>query len=115
MTKHALWDHAIDLKPGTQVRFFLIYKFTKIDNQAFKEFVRENLKLGRIRPSQSLAGYPVQFTPKKNGKLRLCINYQQLNSITKKNKYLLLLINEIQDRVGNAQIFTKIDLRWAYY
>jgi len=73
------------------------------------------LRLGRIRPSQSLAGYPVLFIPKKNRQLRLCINYRQLNSITKKNRYSLPLINKIQDRIGNTQIFIKIDLKWVYH
>ena len=45
----------------------------------------------------------------------MCINYKQLNSIIKKDQYLLLLILEIQDRIGNAKIFLKIDLRQAYH
>ena len=58
---------------------------TEIENLALKEFVKENLKKGYIQPSQSLAGYPVLFIPKKNRKLRMCINYKQLNSIIKKD------------------------------
>ena len=50
------------------------------------------------------------FILKKNGKLRIYINYRQLNSIIKKDKYSLPLISEIQDRIGNAQIIIKIDL-----
>ena len=38
-----------------------------------------------------------------------------MNSITKKDKYLLLLISEIQNRIRNAQIFIKIDLKWVYH
>jgi len=45
----------------------------------------------------------------------MCIDYRQLNSITRKDRYPLPLISEIQDRIGNAKIFIKIDLRWAYY
>ena len=52
-----------------------MYKLTKTKNQALKEFVQENLRLKRIRLSQSSVGYPMLFTPKKNGKLQLCINY----------------------------------------
>jgi len=55
------------------------------------------------------------FISKKSGQLKLCINYKQLNSITKKDRYLLLLINKIQDRIENTQIFIKIDLKWAYH
>jgi len=73
------------------------------------------LRLGKIRPLQLLAGYLVLFIPKKSGQLRLCINYRQLNSIIKKDRYPLSLISKIQDRINNVQIFIKIDLRWAYY
>ena len=58
-----------------------------------------------------MAGYLVLFIPKKNGKLRMCINYRQLNSIIKKDRYPLPLISKIQDRIGNVQIFLKINLR----
>jgi len=64
---------------------------------------------------QLSAGYPVLFIPKKSGQLRLCIDYRQLSSIIKKDRYLLPLISEIQNKIGNAQIFIKIDLRWAYH
>ena len=65
----------MDLEPGTHLRFFPMYKLIEIKNQALNEFVQENLRLRRIRPSQSSAGYLMLFTPKKNGKLWLCINY----------------------------------------
>ena len=95
MAEHTPWDHAINLEPGMHLRFFPTYKLTKTKNQALKEFVQENLRLGRIRPSQSSAGYLVLFTPKKNRKLQLCINYRQLNGIMKKDWYPLPLISKI--------------------
>ena len=49
LTKHALWDYEIELKPGTSPKFFSIYKLIKTKKQAVKEFIRENLRLGRIR------------------------------------------------------------------
>ena len=57
----------------------------EIENLALQEFVKENLRKGYIQPLQLLAGYSVLFIPKKNRKLRMCINYRQLNSITKKD------------------------------
>ena len=57
----------------------------EIENLALREFVKENLRKGYIRLSQLLAGYLVLFILKKNGKLRMCIDYRQLNSITKKD------------------------------
>jgi len=73
------------------------------------------LRLRKIKPLQLSAKYPMLFIPKKSKKLRLCINYRQLNSITKKNRYLLPLISKIQNKIENTQIFIKINLRWAYH
>ena len=55
------------------------------ENLALKEFIKENLRKGYIWLLKLLAGYLVLFIPKKNGKLRIYINYKQLNSIIKKN------------------------------
>ena len=57
----------------------------KTENLALREFIKENLRKGYIQPLQLLIGYLVLFIPKKNGKLRIYINYRQLNSITKKD------------------------------
>ena len=57
----------------------------KTENLALREFVKENLRKGYIQLLQLLAGYLVLFILKKNGKLRIYINYRQLNSIIKKN------------------------------
>ena len=57
----------------------------EIENLALREFVKENLRKGYIQPLQLLVGYSVLFIPKKNGKLRMYINYRQLNSIIKKD------------------------------
>jgi hypothetical protein len=80
-----------------------------------REYINENLKKGYIRPSTLSARYPVLFVPKLNGKLRMCVNYRQLNAITVKNRYILSLIYEIQDRIKGFKIFTKIDIREGYY
>ena len=56
-----------------------------MENLALKKFIKENLKKGYIQLLQSLAGYLVLFILKKNGKLKIYINYKQLNSIIKKD------------------------------
>jgi hypothetical protein len=56
----------------------------------------------------------VLFVKKKDGSLRLCVDYRNLNSITVKNKYPLPLINDLLDRLSHAKVFSKIDLRGAY-
>ncbi len=55
------------------------------------------------------------FTPKPDGTLRLCVNYRGLNSMTIKHRYHLPLIDEILDRFSVARVFTKIDVKNAYY
>ena len=60
-------------------------------------------------------GAPVLFVKKKDGSLRLCIDYRQLNKLTIKNKYLLPRIDDLFDQLKGALIFSKIDLRFGYY
>ena len=55
------------------------------------------------------------FVRKKNGKLRLCVDYRALNEITKKDRHPLLLINEALDRLEGARYFTKLDIKDAYH
>ena len=102
LLNYIVQDYKIELEPRISLRFFLTYKLTKTKLVALKEFVQENLQKGYIKLLQLLARYPVLFILKKNKKLRMCINYRQLNSITRKDRYLLPLISKIQDRIDNA-------------
>ncbi|KAA3487111.1 DNA/RNA polymerases superfamily protein [Gossypium australe] len=57
----------------------------------------------------------VLFVKKKDGTLRMCIDYRQLNKVTVKNKYQLPRINDLSDQLKGASVFSKIDLRSRYY
>jgi len=57
---------------------------------------------------------PIMFVKKKDGKLRLCADYQALNKVTKKDRHPLPLIREALDRLGGAKCFTKLDIKDAY-
>jgi hypothetical protein len=83
--------------------------------QVLREYINENLKKKYIRPSILPARYSVLFVPKLNGKLRMCVDYRQFNTIIVKNRYILPLIHEMQDRIKESKIFTKIDIRERYY
>ncbi|KAJ1041364.1 hypothetical protein NDA10_007969 [Ustilago hordei] len=79
-----------------------------------RRYLDENLKKGFIRPSKSPAQSPVLFVPKKDGGLRLCVDYRGLNEITVKNRAPLPLIEEQLFLHRKARIYTKLDLRAAY-
>jgi hypothetical protein len=77
--------------------------------------LEELLKKGYICPSVSPWGAPVLFVKKKDGTLRLCIDFRQLNKVTVKNKYPLSRIDDLFDQLKDAKIFSKIDLRSGYH
>jgi hypothetical protein len=72
--------------------------------------LKELLDLGLIRPSVSPWGAPVIFVKKKDGSLRLCIDYRDLNHATMKNRYPMLRIDDLFDQMKGEAVFSKIDL-----
>ena len=80
-----------------------------------KEQLKDLLDKGFIRPSISPWGAPVLFVKKKDGSLRMCIDYRQLNKVTIKNKYLIPRIDDLFDQLQGASHFSKIDLRSGYH
>ena len=79
-----------------------------------KDYIEESLRKGHIRPSNSPCGAPVLFVKKKDGSLRLCVDYRALNAITVRDRYPLPLIDNLIDQLRVAVIFTALDLRGAY-
>jgi hypothetical protein len=77
--------------------------------------LEELLKKGYIRPSLSPWCAPILFVKKKDGTLRLCIEFRQLNKVTIKNKYTLPRISDLFDRLNDARIFSKIHIRLGHH
>jgi hypothetical protein len=77
--------------------------------------LQELLEKGFIRPSSSPWGAPVLFVKKKDGTMRMCIDYRELNKVTVKNKYPLPRIDDLFDQLQGAGCFSKIDLRSGYH
>ena len=111
---HRPFDHAIPLEPNATAPFGPLYTLSQKELESLKEYIDDNLKKGFIRRSESPAGAPVLFVPKKDGSLRLCVDYRALNKVTIKNRCPLPLISETLDRLRTAKYFTKLDLKGAY-
>ena len=92
-----------------------LYTLSASELEALKEFIEENLNMGFIQPTSSPHGAPVLFVKKKNGSLRLCVNFCSLNRISKKDRYPLPLISDLLDSPRKAWVYSKIDLRHAYH
>ena len=73
------------------------------------------LDKGFIRPSVSPWEAPVLFVKKKDGSMRLCIDYRELNKVTVRNKYPLPRIDDLFDQLQGACVLSKIDLRSGYH
>jgi hypothetical protein len=77
-------------------------------------FLEEALATGRIQQSKSPLGALVFFIKKKDEKLHFIQDYWALNAITRKNQYLLPLIDNLIHQLKDMCYFTKLDVRWGY-
>ena len=108
-------DLVIEILPGTVPMSRAPYRMAPTKLKELKSQLQELLDKGFIRPSVSPWGAPVLFVKKKNGTLRMCIDYRQINKVTVKNKYPLPRIEDLFDQLKGAGVFSKIDLRSGYY
>ena len=91
------------------------YRMAPTELKELKTQLQELLDKGFIRPSVSPWGAPVLFVKKKDGSLRRCIDYRQINKVTVKNKYPLPRIEDLFHQLRGESIFLKINLRSGYY
>jgi hypothetical protein len=82
--------------------------------EELKKQLADMLSKGLIHPSASPWGSPVLFVDKRDGTIRLCVDYRWLNEVTIKNKYPLPKIEDLFDQLNGAKVFSKIDLRTGY-
>ncbi|KAJ9535560.1 hypothetical protein OSB04_un001305 [Centaurea solstitialis] len=108
-------EFRIDLVPGAAPIAKAPYRLAPSELKELKTQLQELLDKGFIRPSTSPWGAPVLFVKKKDGTMRMCIDYRELNKVTVKNKYPLPRIDDLFDQLQGAKYFSKIDLRSGYH
>lgn len=92
-----------------------LYRMSPLELDELRKQLKDLVDKGMIRPSSSPWSSPVLFVRKKDGILRMCVDYRALNALTKQYNYPLPRIDESFDRLGQATVFSKIDLRSGYW
>jgi transposase InsO family protein len=112
---HRTYDHKIQLEGTNTLGYSPLYKMTTAELDETKRYLLDNLHKRFIEPSQSPFAAPILFVKKADGSLRFCIDYRKLNELTRKDRYPLPLIDEVLARIGQAKVFTKLDIRQAFH
>jgi len=110
IAEHRIVEHAHTVPPC-----FNSYRMSPSELKELKEQLDFLLVRGYIRPSNSPYGAPVLFAPKKDGKLRLCLDFRGLNNQTVKDKYPLPRDQDIFDQLQGAKYFSSLDALWGYW
>jgi hypothetical protein len=109
------FEHMIELEVGATPVITAPYRHPKKFKDEIEKAIKELLAMGHIRPSRSPFASSVVLVLKKDGTLRMCIDYRALNKKTIKNRYPIPCINELMDELHGAVFFSKIDLRSGYH
>ncbi|GKB25216.1 hypothetical protein Tco_0864617 [Tanacetum coccineum] len=104
-------EFRIDLVPGATPIDKTLYRLALSKMKEFMSQLQELLDKGFIRPSSSSWGAPIIFVKNKDGSMKMCIDYRELNKVTVKNVYPLPRIDDLFDQLQGAMWFSKIDLR----
>ncbi|KAH0696086.1 hypothetical protein KY289_013568 [Solanum tuberosum] len=108
-------DCKIKLILGAKPPAMTPYRMAASELEELRTKLKEMLDVGHIRPSKEPFGAHILFQKKKEWTLCLFINYRALNKVMVKNKYLIPLTADLFDRLGQAKVVTKMDLRKGYY
>ena len=111
----SITEHAIDLVLGARPFKSAPYRAGPKARELEEAEIKKQLEVKVIKPAQSEWGAPVLFVPKKCGKLRFCVDYRKLNSMTKKDAYPLPRIEECIDSLGDAAIFSTLGANSGYW
>jgi hypothetical protein len=109
------FEHVIELEEGSKPMITTPYRHPKKFKDEIEKAIKELLEMGHIRPSSSPFASSVVLVKKKDGTMRMCIDYRALNKKTIKNRYPIPRIDELIDELHGVVYFSKIDLRSGYH
>ncbi len=108
-------DHVIEVMPRVPPLAKAPYRMSHEELKELKVQLEEFLTKGYIKLSKSPYGAPILFVHKKDGTLRMCVDYRVLNKVIVKNRYPLPWIDDLFDRISGTKVFSRINLRLRYY
>ena len=108
-------EHSIETDPEAQLPNRAPCCLGPMEQDELEAQIRDLVTQGFIRPSASPYGAPVLFVPKKDGRWRMCIDYRALNKQTVKDRFPLPRIDSLMERLGQARVFSKLDLASGYH
>ncbi len=111
---HRFYDHKIELINDSTSSCCQVYQMFSVKLLKVKKYLNENLLKKFITLSQTFYFFSVLFAFKANEDLQFCMNYQKLNVIFKRNKYFLLLIDEIIDKIVSCKHLTRLNIISAF-
>jgi hypothetical protein len=112
---HGVHDHSIPLVPGSLPPNIRPYRHPFAQKNEIEKMVQELLIVGVIHPSMSPYSSLVIMVLKKEGSWIMCPNFHALNKLTIKDKFPILVIDDLLDELSGTQLFTKLDLHSGYH
>jgi len=110
LSERRFYDHKIQLQKSKTSIFKSLYDMSQDELRVLKKYLKNNLIKDFIQVSSFLAISLILFVKKSSEELRFCVNYRDLNVMTVKNRYSLLLIREILDRLTKIKYYIKLDI-----
>uniref|UniRef100_A0A2N9EMM8 RNA-directed DNA polymerase n=1 Tax=Fagus sylvatica TaxID=28930 RepID=A0A2N9EMM8_FAGSY len=108
-------EHQILLKQGVPPHCQRLYRYPHYQKTKIEKIVKDLLDSGCVRPSQSPFASPALLVRKADGSWRMCVDYRGLNKETVKDKFPILVVDELLDELLGAVVFSKLDLRLGYH
>ncbi len=111
---HRSYDHKMKLEDESQSSRSWLYLMSSHKLQKIKKYLEKNLKKKFITFSKALFASSILFVKKKDDSLRFCVNYWKLNALIKRNRYSILLIDEVLARIQDSKYLTQLNIITAF-